>query len=184
MDYSSLESQLPYKSKNNTMNTDQQYASFSKNQENISHNGTEYYCGGNSSLAIGGLQMDNTPVSDLYFSKENMQRLQKQIKKEILRESNGKFNLINDQDEMDLLIAMRAVYLDNSRNLPTHVVSQVKELNRITIDYIVPDMMTNIKQQSKYLKDINGPIPTMDRPLNVNRAGRKTLPSSTTIWGF
>jgi hypothetical protein len=157
---------------------------FPKYYDNLKYEGDDYYSGGNSSLAIGGLQMDNTPVSKLYFSKENMKRLQKQIRREILRESNGKFIIKTDQDEMDLLIAMRAVFFDNAKNLPTHVVRQVKKLNEQTLDYIIPDMITNIKQQIDYLKDIGGPINPIDRPLNVNRAGRKTLPSATTVWGF
>ena len=158
--------------------------SFSKYQDNLKYGGDDYYCGGNSSLAIGGLQMDNNPVSKLYFSKENIKRLQKQIKREILRESNGKFIVKIDQDELDLLIAMRAVFFENAKNLPTHIVRQVKELNTQTLDYIIPDMMTNIKQQIGYIKDISGPTNPIDRPLNVNRAGRKTLPSATTVWGF
>ena len=144
----------------------------------------DYYSGGQSSLAIGGLQMDNTPVSEMYFSRENMNRIQKQIKKEVYRLSNGKFILKHNQDETDLLVAMRAVFLDHSNNLPEHIVSQVKELNIQTLKYIIPDMMSNIKQQLHYLKDIDQPIQTMDRPLNVNRAGRKTLPSVATVWGF
>jgi hypothetical protein len=162
----------------------EEYPSFSKYQDDMNYKGEEYYCGGNSSLAIGGLQMENSPVSELYFSRENMKRIQKQIKREVYNESEGKFNLKRDQDETDLLVAMRAVFLDNAKNLPTNIVRQVKELNKLTLDYIIPDMMTNIKQQVGYLRDISRPPDPIARPINVNRAGRKTLPSSTTIWGF
>jgi hypothetical protein len=142
-----------------------------------------YYCGGESSLALRGLQMNNTPLSVMYFSGENIARLQKQLRRVIYNMSDNKFRLDEDQNEEDLLIAMRAVFLDNAKHLPTEIVRQVKELNAITIDYIAPDMLTNIKQQYNYLRDISQPLQMMDHPLNVNRAGRKTLPSYTSVWG-
>ena len=154
---------------------------FSMYQENISHV-DQYYCGDNSSLALRSVRMENTPLSELYFSKENIKRIQNQIKKEIFRLSNKKFKLVVDQDESDLLLAMRAVFLDNANHLPTHIVRQVKDLNKKLIDYIIPDMITNIKQHNGYIKEINKPIIPLPQPINVNNAGRKTLPSFTSIW--
>lgn len=160
---------------------------FQMTQRPIKNDGSKkeynYYCGGQSSLALRGLQMNNTKVSELYFSEENISRIQKQIKRTIYDMSNGIFKLKEDQNEEDLLIAMRAVFLDNSKNLPTEIVRQVKELNAMTIDYICPDMLTAIKQQYNYLRDISRPPQMMDHPLNVNRAGRKLLPSYTSVWG-
>jgi len=127
--------------------------------------------------------MNNTPLSVMYFSNENIKRLQSQLKRAIYNMSDSKFKLDENQNEEDLLLAMRAVFLDNAKNLPTEIVRQVKELNAITIDYIAPDMLTNIKQQYNYLRDISQPLQMMDRPLNVNRAGRRTLPSYTSVWG-
>lgn len=160
--------------------------SFSKYQENISKidQNKSYYCGGNASMAIRGMQYEITPVSELFFSNENIQRIQKKIKKEIKKQSKGKYTLDVDQDESDLILAMRAVYADNARHLPNQTIRQVKELNNKTIDYIVPDMLTNLKQHSLYIKRLDQPIQTLDRPVNVNNGGRKTLPSYTSLWGF
>lgn len=152
-----------------------------KNQNNKQDD--NYYCGGQSSLALRGLQINNTKVSELYFSNENIARIQKQIKRAIYEMSDRKFKLTEDQNEQDLIIAMRAVFLDNSKNLPNEIVRQVKELNALTIDYIAPDMLTTIKQQYNYLRDISRPPQMMDHPVNVNRAGRKMLPSYTSVWG-
>jgi hypothetical protein len=157
---------------------------FNKFQELYGQNRTfsDNYCGGASSLAIGGLQLENTPVSLLYFSDENMSRIQKQIKREISRLSNGSFRMEVNQDEADLLLAMRYIFIEFSKNLPTHIVKQVKILNRQLLNYIIPDIMTNIKQHYMYLKEISQPIRPLDQPLNVNNKGRKTLPSVTTLW--
>ena len=45
-------------------------------------------------------------------------------------------------------------------------------------------MITEIKQFYGYLKEINEPLKPIDRPINVNNAGRKTLPSLTSVWQF
>lgn len=160
--------------------------SFEKYQEKISNVGKDesYYCGGNSSMAIRGMQIENSQLSVMYFSNENTNRIQRHIKREIFRRTNGKYKLNVDQDESDLLIAMRAVFAEHAKFLPTKTVKQVKILNKQTIDYIVPDMITNIHQDSNYLKTISNPIQPLDRPINANGAGRKTLPSFTSIYGF
>jgi hypothetical protein len=121
-------------------------------------------------------------ITVVFFSNENMNRIQKKIKEEVIRRTKGQYQLDEDQDESDLMIAMRAIYLDKCKNLPEETVRQVKLLNQQTIDYIVPDLISNIKQYFGYIKDINQPLQPMMRPMNVNNAGRKLLPSITTLW--
>jgi hypothetical protein len=125
---------------------------------------------------------EKNEITKIFFSDENMKRIQRQIKSEIYKRTNGQYSLDEDQDESDLTIAMRAIYLDKAKNLPGQTIRQVKILNQQTIDYIVPDMITNIKQYFGYIKDINQPLQPMMRPMNVNNAGRQLLPSITTIW--
>ena len=162
----------------------QETPNFSKYQEMYGQNKkfSENYCGGASTLAIGGLQMENTKVSLLFMSDDNMNRMQKQIKREVFRISGGKFRLEADQNQDDLLIVMRYIFIEYGKNLPTHIMDQVKILNRQLLNYIVPDIITNIKQQYKYLKEISEPIKPLDQPLNVNNKGRRSLPSVTTLW--
>jgi len=123
-------------------------------------------------------------ISKIYFSVENMNRVQKAIKRAIFFKTKGQFRLDEDQDESDLLVTMRAVFIEHSRFLPNKIIRQIKELNRLTVEYIVPDMITEIKQTYGYIKEINEPLKPLPRPMNVNGAGRKTLPSLTTTIGF
>ena len=116
-------------------------------------------------------------TSKIFFSEENMNRVQKAIKRGIFFKTKGQFRLDEDQDESDLLVTMRAVFIEHSRFLPEKIISQVKELNRLTVEYITPDMITEIKQTYGYIKEINEPIKPLPRPMNMNNAGRKTLPS-------
>ncbi|ARF09316.1 hypothetical protein Catovirus_2_265 [Catovirus CTV1] len=123
-------------------------------------------------------------VGKLYFSDENMKRVQKMIKREIYTRTKGVFRLDTDQDESDLLVAMRAVYYEHCRFLPSNIVRQVKELNRKLLDYIIPDVITQIKQSYAYIQEINQPLKPIARPINVNNAGRRTLPSLSSVWGI
>jgi hypothetical protein len=60
-------------------------------------------------------------------------------------------------------------------------VHQVKELNHRTIERIIPDMLSMIRQDQKYLDELDRPINPIPRPINVSRAGRLSLPSTTSI---
>lgn len=131
---------------------------------------------------IGEENMD--PVTELFFSTKNVRRVQRMIREEIARRTHGEYILEDDQDESDLLVSMRAVIFgeDGGRYLPFKVKEQVKKLNYQTVQYVVPDMISNIKQYYSYLNDINKPRDILPLPLNVNNAGRRTLASISTIW--
>jgi len=123
-----------------------------------------------------------TPLGEIFFSPDNIKRLQNKIKKSIFIESKGKYKLQVDQNESDLLVVMRAVYIQDSYNSPYRIIHQVKELNEKVINRILPDMISNIKQNEEYLNIIDKPIDPLPLPVNVSRAGRLSLPSVTTIW--
>ena len=132
--------------------------------------------------ALKGIQTESD-LSKLFFSDTNIKRVQKMIKKEIYTRTKGHFRIDVDQELRDLLVEMRAIYMEHARFLPTEIVRQVKKLNQQVIEQIVPGMMTEIKQEYGYLKEINKPLSPIARPMNVKNAGRRTLPSITTTWG-
>lgn len=121
-------------------------------------------------------------LSKMFFSDENIKRIQKMIKKEVYKRTRGEFRLDLDQDLNDIYIAMRATYLENARFLPGQVVRQVKRLNIRVVSEIVPGIITELRQYYGYLKEINKPLNPIDRPINANNAGRLQLPSITTSW--
>jgi len=133
--------------------------------------------------ALKGIQ-NNSELSKLFFSDENFKRIQKKIKQEVFRRTHGQFKLDIDQEQRDLFIFMRSVYMEQARFLPNEVVRQVKKLNEKVVEEIVPGVITNIKQEYGYLKEINKPITLIPREINVNHKGRRALPSVTTTLGF
>ena len=131
-----------------------------------------------------GIQREQSLVSKEFFSEENIKRIQRKIRSEILRRTKGEFNLVVDQNLNDVIVSMRYVYTEYSHDLPDKIIRQVKKLNKLTIEYIIPDMISNLKQYYGYIKDISSPIKPIPRPINVNNAGRNTLPSVTTVWNI
>ena len=167
---------------NNKNNKNNKNKKNKKNKKNSFENGYE-----NAMTATKGIMCEDNldPVVVVFFSDENVKRIQRMIKREVSRRTNGKYRLDDDQDGSDLLIAMRAVLFDaniGARYLPFKINRQVNNLNFQTVQYVVPDMISNMKQQYGYLKEINQPLQPMLRPMNVSSAGRKTLPSITTIY--
>lgn len=126
-------------------------------------------------------QIENNDILIKFFSKENIKLLQKLIKKNIYYLTEKKFILDTDQDENDLIVAMRAVYLHESENLPNNFDMQINKLNKHVLQYIIPDMIVQIKQEYSYLKEINEPINPIPLPINVNN-GKNSLPSLTSVW--
>lgn len=142
-------------------------------------------CNGSSTNPAYGVLKDiqfYEPVARMFFSKNNIKLLQKEIKRTIANMTQNKFVVQEDQDESDLLITMRAIYLLEGRYLPNNINFQVKRLNLKLINYVIPDMITNIKQAYGYQQEINQPLRMIDRPMHDNVKGRQTLPSITTVW--
>jgi hypothetical protein len=125
-----------------------------------------------------------TPLSELFFSRPNIKRLQNKIKIEIFNRTNGQFVLNVDQNETDLLVVMRAVYIADAIEAPYKITHQVKELNKKTIQRIIPDMISMIKQDKQYQKEITTPLQPIALPVCSNVKGLRTLPSQTSIYGW
>ena len=136
-----------------------------------------------ASTALKGIQSESE-LSKLFFSDDNIKRIQKKIREEVFKRTNGEFRLDVDQDLTELFLAMRAVYMEHARFLPGAIVRQCKRLNEKVVSEQIGSIVTNIKQEYGYLKEINKPLNPIPRPLNMGNKGRKTLPAVTTTYGW
>lgn len=134
-------------------------------------------------LALKGIQSDSE-LSKLFFSDQNIQRIQKMIRKAVTDATKGEFKVDVDQDPKDIFFVMRATYMEYARFLPNGTVRQCKALNRKAIQQLLPSLLTNLRQDYGYLKEINKPLSPIPRPINVNAKGRRVLPSVTTSFGY
>jgi hypothetical protein len=94
----------------------------------------------------------NTPLSLLFFSKENIQILQNNIKKGVYEKSNQQY-VIGEQSCDELKIIMRSIYLQNSQNLPYNITNQVDKLNNLVLEYCVKQIYNEAISYMKYKRD-------------------------------
>lgn len=132
--------------------------------------------------------MEHTPVSSLFFSRLNIDALQKGICNLVFNKSEGKYNISN-QSEVELKIIMRSIYFDSlknqsqnlyvalfvNKNSENYVVEEVKKLNKSVLDWVVPKIITNLEQYNRYRQDISSLPTPIDRPTFTSTSGTKQL---------
>ena len=113
---------------------------------------------------------EETPVSRYFFSRDNIDLLQKAIVFNVnKRLTNENIDVqIGKQSEDNLHVVMRAMYLQEGRNVDCRLKEQIKMLNGKVLEFVIPNILTNVRQYAGYIKDISNPVPTMARPIDVS----------------
>ena len=118
---------------------------------------------------VSGVQ--NTPTYNRFFSNNNIKYLQEKIIKNVKDCSQGGYD-ISEQEEGNLLVVMRSIYMDNLANTG-NTEQEVAYMNHLVIKYCVDNIIVNIKQYIHYLKSISKlPVP-MEHPKYMRPAGLK-----------
>jgi hypothetical protein len=124
--------------------------------------------------AVGSIYERN-PVQDMFFSDSNIQLLQKLLAYHVATQTNNQIK-IGTQDDTELKIVMKSVYLQYGKNRKGEVKDQVKELNAHVLDYSIPNIITNARQYVKYANDVSTlPVP-LENPKYTSSAGTRTHP--------
>lgn len=121
-------------------------------------------------------------VGLLFFSKSNVDNIQKTIKNIVLKTLN--VELTENQNTESLLMVMRYVYLQDGRFLKYNINEQVRMLNKKLLNIIMPDIITGVKQQLGYIKYINSPLTPIDRPFSDSVKGSKMPRAISDLWYF
>jgi hypothetical protein len=131
--------------------------------------------------SLKGVQSESI-LSQLFFSPQNVNILQRRIIREVFERTDGAY-LIEKQDEKDLQVIMRSMYIQHARHIPYGIKEQISELNNIVIDDIVPNVVSGVNAYYGYLDRAFGPREVMDLPQNTSMSGMKTIPSVTRTFG-
>ena len=119
-------------------------------------------------------QQEKTLLSTVYFSKENIQIVHNSIRAGVHKKSNGRY-IIGRQNVDTLKIIMRSIYLQHSLNKPCQITEQIEGLNKLVVDYAVPQILGEVESYVKYKRDVSTlPIP-MQRPAHMTTAGSNSL---------
>ena len=118
-------------------------------------------------------QWDETPLSEAFFSKENVQILQNGIRAGVYNMSNSQY-VIGPQDCDSLKIIMRGIFLQYSANLPNNITQQIQELNKMVLDYAVPKVFGETKGYIKYLHDASTLVVPLATPVSDTQYDKRT----------
>lgn len=110
----------------------------------------------------------NTPLSDAYFSKENIQILQNQIRFGVYNVSKQQ-HIIGEQDNDTLKIIMRSIFLQNSLNLKCDIKGQIKTLNQLVLNYCVPQIYKELQGYLKFKEDVSTLAIPIARPVGTKQ---------------
>jgi hypothetical protein len=116
--------------------------------------------------------IEATPVMRRFFSKANVDYLQAEMIKQVYIKSCGNFK-ISRQSTDELLIIMRSMYLQYTRNLPFDIDGQVAELNKQVLLYAVPNIITRAQGFLGYMRDQETPNKFISNPNFVSDAGTR-----------
>jgi hypothetical protein len=123
-------------------------------------------------IAVEGI-VEQTKLSSNYFSKCNVDLLQKIIANEVEKKMGEK---IGKQSENDLIIIMRSYFLQEADNTlvdDNKVKNEIRRLDLIVKDECVRRIITMLKQHKAYIEDINTIAMPIERSQSTNIKGRK-----------
>ena len=115
----------------------------------------------------------DTSLSSTFFSSKNIKILQNGIRIGVFQRSNGQY-LIGEQNEDELKIIMRGVFLQNSLNLPNNIKEQVENLNKIVMNYAIPQIYGEAQGYMKYKYDVSTMAVPMEHPI-MSKSNNKQL---------
>jgi len=121
--------------------------------------------------ATEGLWTD-TPLSQAFFSEQNIQIVQNGIRAGIYQISNGQY-VIGPQDCDSLKIIMRSVYLQHAANQPTNIPNQISELNKIVLNYCIQQVYSEAQGYIQYINDASTLVVPIAHPVMASQNDRQ-----------
>jgi hypothetical protein len=113
----------------------------------------------------------NTSLNEQFFSPQNVDVLQEQIRATVGSMVNAQ---IDRQSDSDLLMVMRSYYLTYAQNIPGNEVQELKELNDRVVAFCSNRIAVEVEAYRYYRKDIlDFPAP-IQRPIDTQIYGTRT----------
>lgn len=127
-------------------------------------------------------QIEANNLSNAFFSSQNVDAIQMGIRntvRNICQQDSDPILVghkpinIARQNDTELHIIMRSIYLQYGRNLPVGIGEQVAKLNNVVIRESVPKIISALKQKIKYLDDIQKLPTPLEHPSYEGSKGLK-----------
>ena len=117
---------------------------------------------------------DQTTLSVAFFSQQNINMIQNGIRAGVYKLSNGQYT-IGPQDCDALKIVMRSIYLQHSANQPTDVTSQIRELNKMVLDYCIKQVYSEAQGYMIYINDVSTLAIPIAHPVMSNNSDKELV---------
>jgi len=118
--------------------------------------------------------LQRNPLSNVFFSRENIDYLQNKIIKQVYDLSGGKHK-IGRQSDTELQLVMRSIYLQFSLNQMCNIREQIRQLDESVVNAVVPGILSAISQYIKYREDISTIPSPIQLPKSLTTKGDRTL---------
>jgi len=112
--------------------------------------------------------LQNSQLSVLFFSVENVTIIENGIKAAVYKLSNNT-HIIDTQDYDQLYVIMRSTFLQYSLNHPDNITQQIEVLNSRVIAHCAPKIYGEIESYIKYKKDSSTLISPLDMPTYIHK---------------
>lgn len=113
-------------------------------------------------------------IAKHFFSGGNIDKIQEYIRIKVFRESGQRFN-ISRQDDNELKIIMRHIYLTHGTYQNFMVDDEVNQLNDIVVNYCTTKILPEIYSYLKYTNDIDSTPSYMNHAENTSIKGSKVI---------
>lgn len=117
--------------------------------------------------ALNG-SLETTPLSRAFFSAKNIQILQNGIRAGVYSMSGNRY-VIGIPNIETLQIIMRSTFLNYAEHDPNNIRQQIEKLNKIVLDYAVPDTYNAAISYEKYLEDQTTLVVPLETPQQPDR---------------
>lgn len=131
--------------------------------------------------AFGHQTVGKNLLNQLFLSPENIELVQTRIKYAVYVAS-GKKHIISRQDDTELAVVMRSIYLQYGKNIPVGIKEQIEDLNDIVVQECTSKIMSQIEQHIAYLRDKSSQPMPLSLPVFTSTIGTKQLPSVTSTF--
>lgn len=121
---------------------------------------------------VGHLHKE-TPLNKIFFSKDNLDLVQREIQAQVRAMSGGKYNIDRQSDD-EVKIIMRSYYLMFGKNDPNNVDGELRDLNGRVVGYAAAKVYSEVDFHMFYLKDIEDFAPPIANPMNPHVFGTRT----------
>ena len=111
--------------------------------------------------------LEETNLSRLYFSPQNIEALQSMIRYYVYKLTDGQ--VVSKQSPDELFIVMRSILLQYGNFINTNVLQEIKRLNSKVVQICSDKVAQEVLQYGKYVVDLqNLPVP-LDNPHYANK---------------